>query len=336
MRKLVSALVVVGLVGVLGGCEKEADEGESEATPDVGESAEEEPEQEEQAVEPDPDEPATVGVTSFASDREVDEIVEALKTGIEEDEATSLVATIDGAEYLDTEDDEEAPAGQLVVFTNPKMETPFVEKSLRAGFELPQKVLVREDGGATSVSFNAPAYMAKRQGVDQLDLFLGQMENGLVGRLEEATNAEVGEIPGREAIGIEDGQGLTTRESQNSAEDTAEALAEQVEENDELELIAEFDHQASAEQEGRDLRPVALVLAAHPKLDAPYYRGSATAGLDIPHPMLVYEDERGAIRVAFNDPEYVQMRHGLDLDDETLEKTDEILKKVVAKGTKED
>lgn len=335
MRIYVGAIVALGLVATLAGCEKKSKEGESGAKQDVQESTDDKKAEEEkaQAVEPDAEKPMTVGLVELESDKKVGAVVDEMTSRLEESDAVEVITTVDHTEYVGG--DEELPATQLLVFTNPKLETPFVEDSLRTGMELPQKVLVWDDDGTTRIAFNAPAYMAKRHGVERLDLFLGRMENGLAEVIKNASGASVGEMPGREEIGIEKGQGVVTRESNNSADDTAAHLVSYIEETDKLSLVTEINHQKRAKKAGSEVLPARLVLFTHSELDGALLRGARSSGLDVPYTMFVSENERGEILVAFNDPEYMAMRHGVELEDEKLEKVDSMLKKVAAKATKE-
>jgi uncharacterized protein (DUF302 family) len=55
------------------------------------------------------------------------------------------------------------PDTKLVVFGSPTAGTPVMVASPLSALDLPLKILIREDDqGATSVSYNAPAYLAAR------------------------------------------------------------------------------------------------------------------------------------------------------------------------------
>ncbi len=56
---------------------------------------------------------------------------------------------------------------KLVVFGNPKGGTPAMVAAPLAALDLPLKVLVWDDGGATKVSYTAPAVLAARYGLSE-------------------------------------------------------------------------------------------------------------------------------------------------------------------------
>lgn len=49
-----------------------------------------------------------------------------------------------------------------------------------------------------------------------------------------------------------------------------------------------------------------------------------TIGIDLPQKMLVWEDDR--VHIAYNDPQYLAERHGIDDMDNTLRRSQEPLR----------
>lgn len=52
------------------------------------------------------------------------------------------------------------------IFGNPNAGTPLMQASHTAAIDLPQKILVWEDGPAVRVAYNDPAWLARRHGID--------------------------------------------------------------------------------------------------------------------------------------------------------------------------
>lgn len=333
LRRLVIGVLAAGLVGGLTACKDKGlkvDDKKKKKQAEKEKKKEDEPE----PVEPDPDKPATVGLMTVESDESVQTVADNIEKELEGSDTVSVLNRIDHAESLE-ETDAELAATTLVMFTNPKLEAPFVGKSITAAMDFPAKVLVWDDGGTTNVTFNAPSYVAKRHGIDKLDLFIGRIENGLINVVEKATGASIQEIPRREEIGIEVGTGIITRESKNEASQTADMLAEYVKETDKLAFVGRFDWANHAKQVGTTVSSAHVVWYTHPEQDAKMLKASRRVGLDLPRPMFVYQNSSGAILVAFNDPRYLEMRYGFDLKKKVVEEIDAGLKKVAAKATKE-
>jgi len=57
---------------------------------------------------------------------------------------------------------------EVIIFGNPKVGTLLMQCSQSAGIDLPQKVLVWQDAsGTTWITYNDPAYLAKRHGLEK-------------------------------------------------------------------------------------------------------------------------------------------------------------------------
>ena len=60
------------------------------------------------------------------------------------------------------------PPTKLVIFGDPKLGTPVMLGAPSAALDLPQKILVGEDPGRqTWLSYNSPAYLAKRHSIPE-------------------------------------------------------------------------------------------------------------------------------------------------------------------------
>lgn len=60
------------------------------------------------------------------------------------------------------------PPMELLIFGNPKLGTPLMQKNQQMGLDLPLKALVYEgEDGKTYIAYNDPAYLSKRHGVTE-------------------------------------------------------------------------------------------------------------------------------------------------------------------------
>ena len=79
-------------------------------------------------------------------------------------------------------------------------------------------------------------------------------------------------------------------------------------------IFARVDHAAGAEKVGLDLRPTQMLLFGNPKLGTPAMQGAQSMGLDLPMRMVAWEDESGAVFIAYRDPAEAAKLHGLPAD----------------------
>lgn len=92
-------------------------------------------------------------------------------------------------------------------------------------------------------------------------------------------------------------------------------------------LFARIDHAEHARKNGLELRPTELILFGNPAIGTRLMQDRQLAAIDLPMKVLVWEDERGHVRIAHNSMRWLQQRHGLT-DAETVRAIDDVLTKV--------
>ena len=76
----------------------------------------------------------------------------------------------------------------LIIFGNPAMGTPLIQRSRSIGIDLPLKALIWEDQtGQTWFSYNAPEYLARRHGITEMGELIKKMEMALSNFSKAAT-----------------------------------------------------------------------------------------------------------------------------------------------------
>ena len=77
-------------------------------------------------------------------------------------------------------------------------------------------------------------------------------------------------------------------------------------------LFANIDFSADAARAGLSLRPERLLIFGNPKAGTPLMQQKASVGLDLPLKALVFEDAAGETWIAYNEPDYLVRRHGVE------------------------
>ncbi len=75
---------------------------------------------------------------------------------------------------------------ELLIFGNPKLGTPLMQKSRTTGIDLPMKALAWEENGQTFLAYNDPAYLKDRHGAD-----VAPVLKKIAGALDNLTNAAI-------------------------------------------------------------------------------------------------------------------------------------------------
>jgi len=121
------------------------------------------------------------------------------------------------------------------------------------------------------------------------------------------------------AVTVPEVSGMTVLVSENSFDDTYQSVITALQNNSNIGIVAEVDHQSNAQSVNLDLNPTKIVFFGNPALGTPLMIESQSTGLDLPQRLLVYQDDDENVFVAYNDPKFLEARHDLDNQSMTLD-----------------
>jgi uncharacterized protein (DUF302 family) len=105
--------------------------------------------------------------------------------------------------------------------------------------------------------------------------------------------------------------GITAKRSSKSVEETVDRLTRVIAERG-FTLFRIIDHSGTAERAGVQMSDSKLVMFGKPNVGAAVMVAAPRAGLDFPLKALVWEDEKGAVAVSYNAPEFLAKRHHIE------------------------
>ncbi|MDI9243865.1 DUF302 domain-containing protein [Marinobacter sp. CHS3-4] len=124
-----------------------------------------------------------------------------------------------------------------------------------------------------------------------------------------------------------------TFESNHSVADTADRLVVALEEKG-MTVMNRISHTDNAASVGLELRPTELVIFGNPKVGTALMQCSQRVAIDLPQKALIWEDEAGQVWLGFNDPTYLDQRHGIEGCDKVLKKVSGALGKFANAATR--
>jgi len=214
---------------------------------------------------------------------------------------------------------------KTVFFANPNLESALLQKNQLIGLDLPQKVLFFENNDALVFAmYNSVAYLRSRYQLQDTTA-LGQVSGAMENLTTTATNSGVQRAAN---LIVEIGEGIITIESIQNFEQTYSSLEIAISSDENLHIFMQLDHQANASSVGKELRATKGVIFGNPNLETPLMQNSQTIGLDLPQKMLVWEDQDGIVKISYNDPLYLQQRHGISGNDSQVQQIATILEKL--------
>lgn len=126
------------------------------------------------------------GLVSVKSNFDVEATANRLERALRE-KGVTLFARIDHAEGARSIGQTLKPT-LLIIFGNPAMGTPLIQRSRSMGIDLPLKALIWEDqAGQVWFSYNAPDYLARRHGLTEVDDLINNMQQALSNFASAAT-----------------------------------------------------------------------------------------------------------------------------------------------------
>jgi uncharacterized protein (DUF302 family) len=104
-------------------------------------------------------------------------------------------------------------------------------------------------------------------------------------------------------------EGIRTLVSRHSFDQTVTRLQSLLQERG-VKLFCLIDHSGEAAAAGLEMRPTRVFLFGNPKAGTPLMVAAPTTALDLPLKILVAESAAGEVLVSWNDPAWLQQRHG--------------------------
>ncbi len=105
-------------------------------------------------------------------------------------------------------------------------------------------------------------------------------------------------------------EGLITKISNHSVQKTMDRF-EKIVRDKGFKVIARVNHAAAAIKIGAALQPTELLIFGNPKLGTKLMQSNQTIGIDLPLKVLIWQDEKGAVTLSYNDPAWLKKRHGI-------------------------
>lgn len=254
------------------------------------------------------------GTSHATTEMRIQQAYEEFRLGLEENEGISVIAELDHAKNA-----EDAGMGltdsRIIFFGNPETGTRLMQRNQLTGLDLPLRVLFYEKDNEVVALFNSSHYFERRYGLAGsavLDRISSNLEKMI------ATTLKTPVTRGRSAD-INFLQGIKTVQSTRNFIETYSALKDLLNENREINIIAEIDHAANAEGVEMELGPTRLIIFGNPNLGTPLMQSAINIGLDLPQKILVWEDEDGIVNISYNTSQFLQFRHGLKTRSAELE-----------------
>ena len=106
-------------------------------------------------------------------------------------------------------------------------------------------------------------------------------------------------------------RGVVVKKSTHSVAATLDKL-EGIVKSKGFTVFARIDHAAGASKVDKQLRPTQVLLFGNPKIGTALMLSDQRAGLDLPIRVAAWQDEKGQVWIAYNAPQWLANRHGIN------------------------
>jgi uncharacterized protein (DUF302 family) len=118
--------------------------------------------------------------------------------------------------------------------------------------------------------------------------------------------------------------GMVNVESSFTVADTADRLVGILNEKG-MTVFNRINHSDGARNAGIDLNPTELIIFGNPKVGGPLMKCQQSVAIDLPQKALVWQDDAGKVWLSYNDPRYIEERHGVTGCEQVIAKIEQAL-----------
>ncbi|NOD78759.1 MULTISPECIES: DUF302 domain-containing protein [unclassified Ruegeria] len=223
----------------------------------------------------------------------VDDNLLELETAVDEAGATPI-ASIDHSRLAKAEG-VEMPASRVLIFSDPEINTPVLEENVRAGLDLPFRVLSFDQDGRPQIVYTDSQFIKVRHDLNNTQA-LNSFQSKL---LEVLKDSDAAPAP---TNGLNTNYGIIELRSQLSVTEAVKRLRATVMEQNDTVWFGEIDFATEASLLGVELPDTVLLLFGGPAPGGVAMAGFPAIGLDaFCQKLLVYAHEEGGSVVIFND-----------------------------------
>ena len=190
------------------------------------------------------------------------------------------------------------PPSRVQLFSDRRINTAVLKENIRAGLDLPFRILSYDDGDRAALTYTPSTFLARRHGLadaaalSSFDTRLGEVFSRLEGPVPAPIATE----------GVTGDFAIIELRSRYDVQETVARLTQAVTAQPDTIWFGEIDFRAEAAVEGVTLAPARLLLFGGPAPGGVAMAEFPTIGLDaFCQKLLVYEGEDGATVVLFND-----------------------------------
>ncbi|NMI00737.1 DUF302 domain-containing protein [Pseudonocardia acidicola] len=203
----------------------------------------------------------------------------------------------------------ELAASTLVIGGPPAAQVPLLLADQRAGANLPQRYLVRQEpGGPVTVTYNGATYIAAVSGVTDAAARTALRDTSAA--VAAQATGDASDQISAPLIGVTPADFLLTVFGSADVPATVARLRRAADAGPSR-VAASIDMAAGSDRFGPAIRPTSVVFVSNAEAEAPLLRAAPTMGLELPMPYVVWVDDQARTQIGHPDIRKLAQRHGI-------------------------
>lgn len=224
-----------------------------------------------------------------------------------------VLATVDNAADARANGAPAVAANTVVIGGAAAVGLPMLRANQQAAAALPERYLLKQDpGGAVSLTYNGPDYVAAVSGV--VDLAATNPFTTATASVADQTAGTSGVHESAPLIGVTPKDFLLTDGARTTVQATVAGLRGALKAPGET-VVADQDLAAGSGDPGPALRATHSLLVSAPGFTSPLVAAAPTFGLELPLRFVVWLDNKNTTQIGYVDVGVLAARHGLKADD---------------------
>lgn len=240
---------------------------------------------------------------------EPDKLFETLQTNVRSHAEFEVIVDIDHAR-LGAKAGSPMPPSHVLIWSYPTLEAAILKHNPVAAVDLPLRILACEsqETGEAAVIYNNYEFLAQRHSLPEDATLRDGYQSALARAMMGVPESSISKFP---SDALPDA-GLVTLSSPVDFESTEKRIRDAIAANADTVPFGEVDFAARSKIHGVDLRPLKLILFGGPGPGGKAMASAPTLGLDaFCQKLLIWQDEKGAVYVTFNDLMALAERQGV-------------------------
>jgi uncharacterized protein (DUF302 family) len=211
-----------------------------------------------------------------------------------------------------------------IYFGNPQLGTPLLQKDQLLGLDLPQKIITFDSKNRSFLYRLSTTYLSDRYEVSFNDLStMTKTLDGLSQNIAGNDQRQMKSPP------VEEHEGLIVKNSSQTFSEALKAVKQQIKSTNQLDILAELDHQKNAASVDMELRPTHVIMFGNRQVGIQLMQENRSIAVELPLKILIFEDENGQVKLARKDMQFLLNRYQVNIQKDHGKKMNQIMAKLM-------